>query len=100
MRTNKRRTKQFTWASPQNCGKIDLKNYTKAIDSAVNEVIPDEFEPFVDVQEDNFIINTAYKIPNDMARQLGRIIAQTPDIGELYKNYGNSNQIFRGRDIT
>ena len=100
-----RHTREFTWANKQNIGKLDLREYTREIDDAVINTIPNEYDPYVDVAQDDFIINTVKKLPNALSRKLGKEIGKTPDIGNLHKAYnykdgGHSNQIFKGKDIT
>ena len=95
-----RYTRFYTWAATKNRGALDLQKYASQIGDAISDVLPNSYNAYISVGTDDFVIDTALPITNDQARQIGKRIAQTPAIGSLHKQYGNSKQVFIGTDIS
>ena len=98
-------TRSYTWTAKKNRGKLNLKKYTNNIYEAVSAVLPSDYNTFVSVGRDDFVIDTAKPIFREQAQQIGRKLAKTKAIGRLcirrkYKDDNISNQIFKGTDIS
>jgi len=99
-------TRLYTWTAPRkNMGMLNLKKYADKIGKAVIDVLPDDYDAFIYVDRDYFIIDTAKPIFQSQAQWIGRKLAQTKEIGILntpynYKDDGHCKQIFVGMDIS
>ena len=107
VRKRKRHTRLYTWASPKNRGKVDLKKYSKEIDEAIASVLPSYYNAVVAIGTDDFILETAFELTIEpkYIRKICSLIAKTKAIGRLcttyhYKNGGISKQVFKGKDIS
>ena len=101
----KRFTRLYTWTYAKNRGKVNLQRYTANFDMAIGSVLPDDYDTFISVGEDDYIIDTAKPITRRQAQQIGERLAIIPAIGKLttVRNYSHSRQsrqLFKGIDIS
>jgi len=105
MALGKRFTRIFFFVAPKNIGKVNLQQHIAAFNKAIGEVLPNDYDAFVSVGKNDYVIDTAKPITPNQARAIGIRLAKIKAIGRLtathhYSNNRRSNQIFKSKDIS
>ena len=104
-RKTKRYTRRYTWVDPKNIGKLNLQRYIGKFNEVIGAVLSSNYDTFVSVGKDDFVIDTAMPLSPSQAIQICKGLAKVKAIGALcreynYVNNGHCKQIFKGTDIS
>ena len=105
IKPSRRFTRIYTWKRKSNRGRVNLQRHIGKINDALNKVLPNNYDAYVSVGRDDFVIDTAFPIEPRQAQLIGEELAKVKAIGQLCKPYNyshgrRSNQIFVGTDIS